>query len=141
VNFNFGHGWAVAFSPIITANWDGSDGDEWTVPLGLGITRTTVFNRRPMNLGVQYYYDVERPEGAAGQQLKLIVALLFPRWARTRRQRRERARDRVRVERAGSAPRDLAIITSVDLTIASASSPRRSFSARTASAVMTAVRN
>jgi hypothetical protein len=32
-----------------------------------------------------------------------------------------------------------AIITSVDLTIAIASSPRRNFSARTASAVMTAV--
>ena len=34
---------------------------------------------------------------------------------------------------------DVAIITSVDLMIAIASSPRRSFSARTASAVMTAV--
>ena len=79
VNYNFGQGWALSFAPIITANWNASDGNEWTVPLGIGITRTTVFNRRPMNLGLQYYFNVERPDGAAGQQLRLIVSLLYPR--------------------------------------------------------------
>lgn len=79
INYNLPKGWALAFAPIITANWDASDGNEWTVPIGLGITRTTVFNRRPMNLGLQYYYNVERPEGSAGQQLRFTVALLFPR--------------------------------------------------------------
>ncbi len=49
------------------------------VPLGVGVTRTTVFNHRPMNLGVQYYYNVERPDGSAGQQLKFVVSLLYPR--------------------------------------------------------------
>ena len=44
VNFNFGHGWAIGFSPVITANWDAPAGDRWTVPVGLGLTRTVVFN-------------------------------------------------------------------------------------------------
>jgi len=79
VNYNFGHGWALSYSPIITANWDAADGNEWTVPFGLGLTRTTVFNRRPMNIGINYYYNVERPDGGPGQQLRLIVALLYPR--------------------------------------------------------------
>ena len=79
INYNFGHGWAMAFAPIITANWNASSGNQWTVPLGLGVTRTTVFNHRPMNIGVQYYHNVERPGGAAGQQLKFIIALLYPR--------------------------------------------------------------
>lgn len=65
VNFNFGTGWALAFAPNITANEDAPSGDRWTVPLGLGITRTTVFNKRPMSLGLQYYHNVERPTGAA----------------------------------------------------------------------------
>ena len=78
INYNFGRGWAASFSPIITANWDASDGNEWTLPLGMGITRTTVFNRRPMNIGFQYYYNVERPDGAASQQFRFIIALLFP---------------------------------------------------------------
>ncbi len=82
VNYNFGTGWALSFAPIMTANWDAESGEEWTVPIGIGITRTTVFNRRPMNLGVQYYYNVERPDGSAGQQLRFVVALLFPTSAR-----------------------------------------------------------
>jgi hypothetical protein len=78
VNYNFGHGWALAFAPIITANWNADDDNQWTVPLGFGFTRTTVFNRRPMNLGVQYYYNLEHPDGAAGQQLRFTVSFLFP---------------------------------------------------------------
>jgi hypothetical protein len=78
VNYNFGKGWAVSYSPIITANWDASSGNEWTVPIGAGITRTTVFNRRPMNVGVQYYHNVERPDGAPGQVLRFVIALLYP---------------------------------------------------------------
>jgi hypothetical protein len=34
INHNFSKGWAVAFSPIITANCDAPSGEEWTVPLG-----------------------------------------------------------------------------------------------------------
>ena len=79
VNYNFGHGWALATAPIITANWNASSGNEWTVPLGFGLSRTTVFNRRPMTLGVQYYYNVERPDGAPGQQLRFLISFLYPR--------------------------------------------------------------
>jgi hypothetical protein len=43
------------------------------------VTRTTVLDRRPMNVGVQYYYNVERPDGSPGQQLKFLVSLLYPR--------------------------------------------------------------
>ena len=79
VNYNAGGGWAVSFAPIMTANWNASDGNEWTVPLGLGVTKTTVFNHRPVNVGVNYFYNVERPDGAAGQQLRFVLSLLFPR--------------------------------------------------------------
>ncbi|HMF98177.1 MAG TPA: hypothetical protein VKE96_27940 [Vicinamibacterales bacterium] len=78
VNYNFGRGWAMSFSPSITANWDGSAGNQWTVPLGLGITKTTVFNGRPMNVGLQYFDNVERPQGSAGYQLRLAISLLYP---------------------------------------------------------------
>lgn len=77
VNYNFGHRWAMSFSPIITANWDASDGNEWTVPIGVGLTRTTVFNRRPMNIGVTYYHNVERPDGSAAQELRFVITLLY----------------------------------------------------------------
>lgn len=78
VNFNFGQGYALGFAPLITANWDAPEGEQWTVPLGLGVTRTTVFNGRPMTLGAQYYTNIEHPAGAAGHQLRLVVTLIFP---------------------------------------------------------------
>jgi hypothetical protein len=78
INYNFGGGWAMSFSPAITANWDASAGNQWTVPLGLGITKTTVFNGRPMNIGMQYFGNVERPAGSAGYQLRFAISLLYP---------------------------------------------------------------
>ena len=80
VNYNFAQGWALAFAPLLTADWDADAGHgKWTVPLGLGISRTTVFNRRPMTIGLHYYYNVVQPDGAPTQQLRFVVSLLYPR--------------------------------------------------------------
>ena len=78
INYNFGVGWALSTAPIITANWDAPDGEQWTVPVGLGLTRTTQFQGRPMSIGVQYYHNVEHPSGAAANQLRVALSLLFP---------------------------------------------------------------
>jgi hypothetical protein len=78
INYNMADGWALGFSPIITANWDAPDGEEWTVPLGLGITKVTAIGSRPVSLGIFYYNNVERPAGATKTQIKFAVSLLFP---------------------------------------------------------------
>lgn len=78
VNFNFGTGWALTSGPVITANWNAPSGQQWTVPVGVGISRTTVFAGRPISLAAQYYYNVVRPDAAAGQQLRLVMSFLFP---------------------------------------------------------------
>lgn len=77
VNFNFGTGWAVTSAPFITASWD-APGNGWTVPLGGGLTWTTKIGGQAVNLGAQYYYNVERPDEAAKNQLRLVVSFLFP---------------------------------------------------------------
>jgi hypothetical protein len=78
VNYNFAKGWAVSFGPAISANWDAPSGQEWTVPVGLGISRTTVFNGRPMTIGFQYYYNVVRPDGSAATLIRFSMSLLYP---------------------------------------------------------------
>ena len=78
INYNFGHGWAATSAPLITANWDAPSGEEWTVPLGIGISKTTVFNRRPMNIGLQYYHNVVHPDSGPSDQVRIILALLYP---------------------------------------------------------------
>jgi hypothetical protein len=78
VNFNFGKGWALTSGPVMSANLDAEDGQRWTVPLGFGISRTTVFAGRPMSLAVQYYDNVVRPDTGPGQQLRFVISLLYP---------------------------------------------------------------
>ncbi|HET6268319.1 MAG TPA: neuromedin U, partial [Acidobacteriota bacterium] len=78
VNYNFGKGWALSTGPSITANWDAPDGEKWTVPVGGGITRTTVLAKRPVSLGIQYFHFVKHPTSAAADQLRLIFTLIYP---------------------------------------------------------------
>jgi hypothetical protein len=78
VNYNFGKGWALSTAPSITANWDASRSQRWTVPVGGGISRTLVFNRQPMTLGFQYYYNSIRPDSANSTTLRFTVSLIFP---------------------------------------------------------------
>ena len=78
INYNFGHGWALSTAPIITANWNAESGQQWTVPLGGGITKVTKLGGRLMNVGAQYFYNVVRPDAAPGSQFRLIVILLYP---------------------------------------------------------------
>ena len=78
INYNFGEGWALSFSPNITADWDAPSGEEWTVPLGIGFSKVTVFNGRPMSLGAVYYHNVEHPTTGAANLFRITVSLLYP---------------------------------------------------------------
>lgn len=78
INFNFGKGWALSTAPNITANFAATPGQAWTVPLGLGLTKTFVLATTPMQFGAQYYSNVVRPNGAPSTQLKVVLSFLFP---------------------------------------------------------------
>lgn len=78
VNFNFGKGWALSTAPSITANWDADRSQRWTVPVGGGISRTLVFERQPMTLGIQYYYNPIRPDNSNSTTLRFNIALIYP---------------------------------------------------------------
>jgi hypothetical protein len=78
INYNLRNGWALATAPIFVANWDAASGEQWTVPLGGGISKVSHFGRRPLSLGVQYYCNVERPEASGTSLLRLTVSLLYP---------------------------------------------------------------
>ena len=80
INYNFpsSPGRYLTFSPIITANWEAESGEEWLVPVGLGIGQITRLGNQPVNLQAAFYYNVERPEGAPNYQVRLQFQLLFP---------------------------------------------------------------
>ncbi len=78
INYNFGKGWALASAPSMTADWTAADGQKWTIPVGDGISRTLVFQRQPMTLGFQYYYNVQRPDNAPTTTVRFILSLIYP---------------------------------------------------------------
>ncbi len=76
VNYNFGEGWYVSSSPAVTANWE-TLGTKWTVPIGGGGGRVIRIGKLPVNLSLQAYYNVVKPQYGADWQLRAQVTLIF----------------------------------------------------------------
>ncbi len=76
-NYNFDDGWYVTTSPIITANWLGT-GEKWTLPIGGGFGRVFKIGNQPVNMQLQGFWNVVKPEGAADWTLRIQMTLLFP---------------------------------------------------------------
>jgi hypothetical protein len=78
VNDNFEHGWYLTSVPIITANWEASSGNQWTVPVGGGGGKLFTLDKLPINTQLQAFDNVERPDFAADWQLRFQLPFLFP---------------------------------------------------------------
>ena len=77
MNYNFGQGWFVSTSSIITTNWD-SSGEKWTLPVGGQFGRLIKLGGKlPVNLLIGAYYNALRPTGAGTWQLRTQVAVIF----------------------------------------------------------------
>lgn len=76
-NYNFEAGWYATTSPIVNANWLAT-GEKWTVPLGGGFGRVFKIGSQPVNVSLQAYWNVVRPEGTADWTLRAQFTLLFP---------------------------------------------------------------
>ncbi len=79
VNYNLPDKWYVCSVPIITANWMADESQNvWTVPVGGGFGKLVKFGRLPVNLQVQAFYNVQRPDYAPEWSLRFQAQLLLP---------------------------------------------------------------
>ena len=78
VNYNMKKGWYLATSPIVTANWRASSGNQWVVPLGGGVGRIMKLGNQPVNILAQLYGNAVHPEGAAPWSMRLQIQFLYP---------------------------------------------------------------
>jgi len=80
INYNIpdSGGWYITSSPIVTANWEASSNDRWTIPIGGGAGRIFRIGSRPVNAQMQVLYNVERPDIGPRWQLRAQLQLLFP---------------------------------------------------------------
>ena len=76
VNYNFGGGWYVTSSPIVTAAWE-TPGTKWTVPVGGGAGRVFKVGKLPINLMLAGYYNLVKPQYGPDWQLRTQLTLIF----------------------------------------------------------------
>ena len=76
---NFEDGWQVGGTPIITADWEADSDDRWTVPIGLGVYKTSLFGKMPIKLGVESQWMPINPD-IYGQEwnIRLTIAPIIP---------------------------------------------------------------
>jgi hypothetical protein len=80
ISYHFGDGWAVASSPNITANWLSAAGQQWTVPIGGGVSKTFRLGRQPMRLSVDSFYNAIRPKAGQDEWLaQITLTFIFSR--------------------------------------------------------------
>jgi hypothetical protein len=78
VNYNFGEGWYVGTSPIITANWLTTGNNAWTLPVGASAGRVVkIGGKLPVNFQIGAYYNALRAEFGPTWQLRTQITLIF----------------------------------------------------------------
>ena len=78
INYNISNGWYLTSTPIITADWERSSGDQWTVPVGGGLGKLHRFGKLPVDFKLQAYTNVEKPTGGPDWSMMFAVKFLFP---------------------------------------------------------------
>jgi hypothetical protein len=79
INYNLDKGWYLVSSPILTANWEASGGNQWTVPFGGGFGRIFAIGKQPVNASLQAFWNVAKPNGGPDWSLRAQLQFLFPR--------------------------------------------------------------
>jgi len=78
INYNLKKGWSLSMSPIITANWQASSGNVWTVPVGGGVGRVFRPGFQPMNASVAFFGNAVHPAQGAPWSMRAQLSFLFP---------------------------------------------------------------
>jgi hypothetical protein len=72
--YGLGGGWQIAAAPVIEADWEAENGETWTVPIGIGIEKTTKFGDTPWNFALEAQYYIEQPD-SFGPEFLLIFTI------------------------------------------------------------------
>lgn len=81
VNYNTTGGLYYCFSPVITADWKASGGNQWTVPLGGGIGKIfRIGGKLPLNVQGQAFYNIVRSDDGPDWSIRLQAQVLLPKF-------------------------------------------------------------
>lgn len=76
---NLNDGWQLQGSPTFSYNHEAASGQEWTLPVALGFSKTTLINNKPWKFGMQYWHYVKQPDALGPDfQLRFTVTPVVP---------------------------------------------------------------
>lgn len=78
VNYNMAKGSYLVSAPIMTANWNAPDGEQWIVPFGGGFGKVFKVGKMPVNFNAQVYYNAVHPTGWGEWQSRFQLQFMFP---------------------------------------------------------------
>jgi hypothetical protein len=78
LDYNLPHGWYLASSPMMTADWKASSTDRWTVPIGGGGGKLFRIGKQAINASLHAYGNVVEAHEAGNWTLRMEISLLFP---------------------------------------------------------------
>lgn len=78
VNYGLEGGWYLTSTPTMTANWNASSSERYTVPVGGGFGKIFKIGNQPLRAQLQGFYNVEKPTGAPDGSIMLTVQFAFP---------------------------------------------------------------
>ena len=78
INYNLKKGWYLGSQPILTANWEATNGGRWVVPFGGGVGRVMRLGMQPVNLQLGFYGNAVHPVNASPWSMRVMFVLLFP---------------------------------------------------------------
>ena len=64
--YGLGGGWQISAAPIGTFNKDAADDNKWSIPIGAGISKTSIAGTTPLKVGLQVWKYVKKPDAFGG---------------------------------------------------------------------------
>ena len=78
INYNLDNGWYLSSTPVLTANWEASSSNQWTIPFGGGIGRLVRHGKLPVDYKLAAYWNADKPEHAPDWNLQFTIKFLLP---------------------------------------------------------------
>lgn len=60
--YALGNGWQIEANPTILYDWEAVSGNEWTVPVAAGLSKTFMLGKMPVKLGVEIQNHIVSPD-------------------------------------------------------------------------------
>ncbi len=73
--YGLGGGWQISAAPIVTFNRNAADNNKWSIPIGAGISKTSIVGTTPLKIAIQVWKYVEKPDAfGADWTVRLSIA-------------------------------------------------------------------